>query len=201
MSSSYADAFCLERDLGQPSSIENLFIPVRREGDVITSQWVGISSIYAAAGGVITTADDIVKWMKVLLGEGLYEGTRFMDAEMIREMHTPQMMMDTIWGTRWSTITNPYAHLIACGLGWIAYEYQGRKVVEHSGANFGSSIVVLVPEEGLGIAVFSNASYPNWESERMVAALKMKIIDLVLGETQTDWSKKFLQVHRREVAA
>jgi CubicO group peptidase (beta-lactamase class C family) len=184
-----------------------------------------MESIYATAGGVITTGDDIVKWIELLLGKGVYNGTRLISAEAIQEMHTPQMMMDTVWGTRWSTITNPFAHLIACGLGWVTFEYQGRKVVEHMGANFGSSVVALVPEEGLGVAVFVNSSYPNWKSERTVAlvpeeglgvavfvnssypnwksertvaALKTTAIDLVLGTSKTDWSEVFLKVHQSE---
>ena len=180
--------------------MENLFVPVRREGDDITSQWVGVSSIYATAGGVITTGNDIIKWIKLLLDEGVYNDARLIRVEAIQEMHTPQMMMDTVWGTRWSTITNPFAHLIACGMGWVAFEYQGRKVVEHMGANFGSSVVALVPEEGLGVAVFVNSSYPNWKSERTVASLKMTVIDLVLGTSKTDWSEVFLKVHQSEEA-
>jgi CubicO group peptidase (beta-lactamase class C family) len=200
MSSSYADALSLEEKLGDSHNLENLFIPASRDGDVITSRWIGIGSIYATAGGVITTADDIVKWMELQLGEGMYNGTRLISVEAIHEMHTPQMIIDSIWETRWSTIVNPFAHLFALGLGWISYEYQGRKVVEHAGANFGSSVVALVPEEGLGIAVFANTSYPNWESERMVAALKLKAIDLLLGISPTDWSQVFLKVHNEELA-
>lgn len=201
MSSSYASTTRLWQDRGDPNNVENIFIPARKNDGVVTlSDWSECSCgyIYAPAGGVITTAVDIAKWMIMQLQEGEYNGKRLISAKAIREMHTPQMIINV----NWIDESNPLAHFITYGLGWVSYDYRGRRVDEGPGGGM-SSIVTVVPEENLGVAVCTNAYYSSpdsWESLRMVSALKLKVIDAFIGAPETDWSAEFLRIHQEEVA-
>lgn len=208
MSSSYASTNRLWNDLGDPNNVENIFIPARKNDGVVTlGDWSECSCgyIYAPAGGVITTAVDIAKWMIMQLQEGEYNGKRVISAKAIREMHTPQTIVAPFWGRshiNWADLHNPLAHFITYGLGWISFDYRGRKIDEHPGG-WMSSFVTVVPEENLGVAVCTNAYYSDpdsWESLRMVSALKLKVVDLFLGAPETDWSAEFLRIHQEEAA-
>lgn len=201
MSSSYASTTRLWQDRGDPNNVENIFIPARKhEGVVSVGDWSECScgTLYAPAGGVITTADDIAKWMIMQLQEGEYNGKHLISAKAIREMHSPQMIMNI----NWIDFHNPLAHFITYGLGWTSYDYRGRKVDEHPGG-WMSSFITVVPEENLGVAICTNAYYSDpdpFESLRMVSALKLKVIDAFINAPETDWNAEFLRIHQEEVA-
>ncbi len=201
MSSSYASTTRLWQDRGDPNNVENIFIPARKhEGVVSVGDWSECScgTLYAPAGGVITTADDIAKWMIMQLQEGEYNGKRLISAEAIREMHSPQMILNI----NWIDFHNPLANFLTYGLGGTSYDYRGRKVDEHSGS-WMSFVVTMVPEENLGVAICTNAYYSDpdpLESVRLVSALKLKVIDSFIGTPETDWSAELLHIHQEEVA-
>ncbi len=201
MSSSYASTTRLWQDRGDPNNVENIFIPTRKNAGVVSvGDWSECSCgyIYASAGGVITTADVIAKWMIMQLQEGEYGGKLLISAETIREMHAPQVVMNI----NWIDLHNPLAHFITYGLGWTSYDYRDRKVDEHPGG-WMSSFVTVVPEENLGVAICTNAYYSDpdpFESLMMASVLKLKVIDAFLGASETDWSTEFLRIHQEEAA-
>ena len=138
------------------------------------------------------------------LQEGEYNGMRLISVEAIRDMRTPQMIVAPFWGNsriNWADFHNPLAHFITYCLGWISFDYLGRKIDEHPGG-WMNSVVALVQEENLGVAVCTNANFYDpdaWESLRMVNALRMKVIDCFIGEPEKDWSSIFLQIHKKEI--
>lgn len=151
-------------------------------GAVVDGPWRGAGLIYTPAGGVVTSGDDMAKYMLFLLGTGTTDGKRFLTPERIREMHAPQ----EVEGSPYSSIVNPTTELVAYCLGWVAHEYDGRKIVEHPGSGFGSSVVALMPSEHAGVFVSSNANY-SLDSDRMVSALKFIAFDYALGARGRDW--------------
>ena len=82
----------------------------------------------------------------------------------MKEMHSSQIAMDMSWA---ETMYNPDAHFVSYGFGWAFHDYRGEKIDEHLGGGM-NSIVALAPEENLGIAICTNASYENFESLRMI---------------------------------
>ena len=73
-------------------------------------------------------------------------------------------------------------------------DYKGRKLVMHGGALQGFySRVVLVPEEKLGIAIFTNA-----ESAGAMTSLQYRLLDQYLGAAATDW---ITRIHDLETEA
>jgi CubicO group peptidase (beta-lactamase class C family) len=155
---------------------------VRRDGGVVDTPWWGAGDIYAAAGGTVTTADDMSRFMIMLLGDGVVDGRRILHGDRIREMHTPVEIDDGPY----ASVVNPHAKIVAYGLGWLLHEHAGLLITEHPGSNVGSSTVALIPEAGIGVFLSSNATYSP-DSDRMISALKFTIIEHLLDLPRRYW--------------
>ena len=153
-----------------------------QNGTVVDGSWRGAGRIYTPAAGVMTSGEDMAKYMLFLLGSGTVGNRQLLKPERIREMHAPQ----EVEGSPYSPIVNPTTGLVAYCLGWITHEYDGRQIVEHPGSNFGSSVVALMPHQNVGVFVSSNATY-SLDSDRMVSALKFIAFDHALGIPGPDW--------------
>ncbi len=134
------------------------------------------------AVGINTSAEDIARWMNVLLENGkVGEGKRLWSDKQAREMWTAQtpMTINTPHPPLAATKPNFYAY----GLGFQLRDYQGKLVAMHGGALQGFyTRVLLVPEAKLGIAIFTNA-----ESGPSLNALQYRLLDQHLGVAPTDW--------------
>jgi CubicO group peptidase (beta-lactamase class C family) len=136
------------------------------------------------AGGINSSAADIAKWLIVQLDSGrLAEGARLFSQRTAREL--------------WSVVTpirpgNPPAELaplranfLGYALGFNVRDYRGWKVVTHTGGLPGYvSRLTLVPDQKLGIAVFTNQ-----ESGEAFEAITWRLLDQFLGAPlpPTDW--------------
>ncbi|SDF68669.1 CubicO group peptidase, beta-lactamase class C family [Massilia sp. PDC64] len=140
------------------------------------------------AVGINTNAEDIARWMNVLVAGGVV-GTdgngkeiRLYSAKQAREMWTAQTPMRISEPDPKLAATRP--NFLAYGLGFQLRDWQGRLLAMHSGALQGFySKVVLVPEAKLGIAILTNA-----ESGGSLNALQYQLLDRMLNPAATtDW--------------
>ncbi|MEW6373015.1 MAG: serine hydrolase [Pseudomonadota bacterium] len=159
------------------------------------------------AVGINTNAEDIAKWMQVLLDNGRVAGARGADGKELRlwseaqarEMWTAQtpMKINTPKPPLAATKPNFYAY----GLGFQLRDYKGQLVAMHGGALQGFySRVLLVPESKLGIAILTNA-----ESGGALSALQYRLLDQYMtGSAPTDWIKLVAdleeEAHAKELA-
>ena len=142
------------------------------------------------AVGINTNAEDIARWMTVLLNGGELEGnklagagheTRLFSAAQGREMWTAQTPIKISEPKPALAATRP--NFFAYGLGFQLRDYKGMKLAMHGGALQGFySRVVMVPEAKLGIAIFTNA-----ESGGALTALQYRLLDQYLGAAPSDW--------------
>jgi CubicO group peptidase (beta-lactamase class C family) len=140
------------------------------------------------AVGINTNAEDIARWMNVLLAGGKLPAgadgkeTRLFSAKQARELWTAQTPMRT--GEPNAKLAGTKANFAAYGLGFQLRDYHGRLLALHSGALQGFySKVVMVPEEKLGIAILTNA-----ESGGSLNALQWQLLGrLVDKDDKTDW--------------
>jgi CubicO group peptidase (beta-lactamase class C family) len=147
----------------------------------------------APAGGVISSAADMAKWLRLHLERGVSDGKTLFSEETSRLMWTPHVSF-TI--DRAAQQRVPSTHFRGYGLGWSLSDYQGRLVVEHGGAYDGMySQVVLLPEERLGLVVLTNSM------TGIGGALKYVVLDEFLGSTGHDWSRESLERARKREAA
>jgi CubicO group peptidase (beta-lactamase class C family) len=141
------------------------------------------------AVGINTNAEDIARWMNVLLAGGKLplagadgKEARLFSAKQAREMWTAQTPMRV--GEPNAKLAGTKANFAAYGLGFQLRDYHGRLLALHSGALQGFySKVVMVPEEKLGIAILTNA-----ESGGSLNALQWQLLGrLVDRDDKTDW--------------
>lgn len=146
------------------------------------------------AVGINTNAEDIARWMNVLLDGGRIgkgadgKEVRLFSEKQSREMWTAQTPMKISEPRPPLAATKP--NFYAYGLGFQLRDYQGKLVAMHGGALQGFySKVVLVPEAKLGIAILTNA-----ESGGALNALQYRLLDRYLGLPQVDWIKAVADV-------
>jgi hypothetical protein len=145
-----------------------------------------------AAGGIISSAHDMARWMQCQLRQGIIRDTlALFSAAQSREMwqaHTP------IPVTEGSLRRFPTTHFRAYGLGWSLSDYHGHKLVGHGGGYDGMySQVLMVPEKRLGVVVLTNSM------TGISPAITYKVLDAFLGAPERDWSAENLPGFRRSL--
>jgi len=159
------------------------------EDKVRAIAWRNIDNI-APAGSINSNVEDMAQWLRLHLGEGMYEKQRLLSAATIKEMQTPQTII-RLEGQRGSLY--PDSHFLTYGLGWFLSDYRGKKIVEHGGAIDGMRAeVAMIPEEKLGLVVLTNLN-----GTILPVALMYKIFDFYLKAPERDWSSEMLKVEKR----
>ncbi|HTR21628.1 MAG TPA: serine hydrolase [Gemmatimonadales bacterium] len=140
-----------------------------------------------AAGMITENVSDAAKWLLVQLDSGRYSGGRLWSAKQAREMWSAQTITGV--GNPPPPLAGLRANFGAYGLGWGLRDYHGHKLVSHTGGLDGmTSQTMLVPDQRLGLVVFTNAETP------IFAALGYRIVDAFLGVPPTDWAAAFKEV-------
>jgi CubicO group peptidase (beta-lactamase class C family) len=170
----------------------NVAIPHAALETGVTPQPIDENDNMNAAGGIISCAEDMAKWMLVHLDEGrLADGTRLFSERTGRELATIVTPIP---------ISTPPAELAALrmnfngyGLGLRINDYRGRKIVNHTGGLTGYvSRVLMVPELELGIAVLTNQ-----ESGEAYNSAIYAVLDHAMGAAPTDWTSAYQKVRTR----
>jgi CubicO group peptidase (beta-lactamase class C family) len=146
------------------------------------------------AGSVFSTARDMAQWIRLHLGGGAVEGRRLLEAATLQEMYEPHVTLGMDSTTRRMFPGRSYS---AYGLGWRLHDYQGRQVVQHTGAvNYTRTQVGMIPDDGIGVVVMANHS-----SSSLQTALMYMVFDALLGLPPRDWSAEYLALARRSANA
>lgn len=136
----------------------------------------------APAGSISSSVNDMSKWVMMQLGNGKLDGKEIIPSSAIAQTRYPH----SILGNGGHMFNK--AHFSLYGLGWFLQEYAGRKIVAHTGGVNGFvTSVALIPEEKLGIIVFTNTDANNFYE-----ALRNEIQDAYLGLPYRNYSKVFL---------
>ena len=178
----------LAADAGAGAAPAAMAAPHSKVGDRIARATAMPVPNAVGAVGINTNAEDIARWMNVLLAQGRVgtgadgKEVRLFSAKQSREMWTAQTPMRIAEPDPRLAATKP--HFLAYGLGFQLRDYRGRMLATHGGALKGFySQVVLVPDEKLGIAILTNA-----ESGGALSALQYQLLDRMLGvQSATDW--------------
>ena len=157
------------------------------DGKVETVPWRNIDNI-APAGAINSNVIDMAQWVRLQLGEGMYNGKRLISSGAAKEMHTSQTVirMEPPW-----TLFYSDAHFLNYGLGWFLHDHRGRKVVEHGGNIDGmSALVAMIPEEKLGLIILTNMN-----GTPLPGAIASRVFDLYLGAQPRDYSADMLKTY------
>ncbi|GBE87232.1 beta-lactamase/transpeptidase-like protein [Sparassis crispa] len=134
----------------------------------------------AGPGGVISSAEDMVKWVATLLNEGVDPVTN----RTIVPLATFNAMTTAYAVSRGvSDVSIPELSIEGYGMGWFRESYEGHDILSHTGAIPGfSTQVAFLPADDLGIVILANAD----DKAVANAAIMYRIIEDVLGSSRVD---------------
>ena len=141
-----------------------------------------------AAGGINTSISAIANWMNFLLAEGAFDGKRILSARLVREMQEPRVPSGAPEFAEFS-----HSHY---GLGFGLVNYRGERVVGHSGGWLGwSTLMRLMPDRNLGVAVFCNGG-----GAPIPAILINCAMDRLSGKEPVPWLERLRDLRRKALA-
>jgi CubicO group peptidase (beta-lactamase class C family) len=98
----------------------------------------------APAGAINSNVKEMAQWLRLMLGEGVFEGRRLVSAAGFAELtkKRTQVIGDLYYG-----------------YGWLLSEWEGHRILTHSGGIDGfNAQVALMPDQKLGLALLTNVS-------------------------------------------
>jgi CubicO group peptidase (beta-lactamase class C family) len=128
-----------------------------------------------APGGVLSTASDMARWMRVQLNDGEIDGKRVVSKAALDEMRSPQVIIATTAAMR---AARNVEHFATYGFGWNIMDYRGEPMFWHSGNADGMPVyMAILPRKKLGVVVMVN----TWAAPFLHGALAGRILDHYLG--------------------
>jgi hypothetical protein len=159
------------------------------DGKLVKIPYCAIDNL-APAGSISSSVNDMSKWVLMLLDNGQYDGKTIVPSAAIAQTRWPHSILGN-GGARFNR-----GHFSLYGLGWFLSEYCGRKIVAHTGGVNGFvTSVTLIPEEKLGILVFTNT-----DQNALYEAVKWEIMDAYLGNQYRNYSNVYLAGERAQQA-
>lgn len=130
------------------------------------------------AGGVSSSVNDLARWLRLQLGEGVLDGKRLVKADALLETHTPHILS----APPATPSFRPGFYGLAANL---STDSAGRVRIGHSGAFLAGAGTTysMLPSEDLGIVVLTNG-----QPEGLAEAVAATFMDLAeLGRVERDW--------------
>jgi CubicO group peptidase (beta-lactamase class C family)/uncharacterized membrane protein len=120
--------------------------------------------VVASSGSLITTASDLSRFMLAHLQGGQYEGQRILREDTVRRMHRQHFTHDPR--------LSGWAH------GFMEFQLNGQRLIGHTGdAYLFSSLLVLMPEHGMGLFVSYNGLGEKNAAQRARMELLQAFLD------------------------
>lgn len=141
-----------------------------------------------AAGGINTSIASFVNWLRLHLDKGEFEGQRLLSPTLIQQLQTPRVHVAAPEFAEYGAV-----HY---GLGFRSHRYRGERVVWHGGGWSGwSTLMTMLPDRGVGVAVFTN------RSQSMVPEILANyVFDRVCGREPIPWADRLRERRRKFVA-
>lgn len=143
------------------------------------------------AGTVWSSANDMTRWLRLILNRGKHEEQRVLSEDVIDELLRPQtVIQDEIYPSM--QLVKP--HWTTYALGWFQVDYGGRAVSFHTGSYAGmAAIVGVIPDESLGVVVLTNLDHAEVRH-----ALMWKVFDMFgRAGAQRDWSGNLRELYAK----
>ena len=141
-----------------------------------------------AAGGINTSIASFANWLRLHLDKGEFDGQRLLSPTLIQELQTPRVHVAAPEFAEYSD-----QHY---GLGFRSHSYRGERVVWHGGGWSGwSTLMKMLPDRGVGVAVFTN------RNQSMVPEILANyVFDRVCGKEPIPWLDRHRERRRQFVA-
>ena len=140
---------------------------------------------FSGAGAVVSTGADIARWMRMLLAGGSFEGRQVLAKTTVAQLFAASMVEGP-----GGPLHDPNA---AAGLGCDSYHFLRYRVIEKNGALNGvRTIVTLIPDLAVGIAIFANKQLTVFPE-----AVRAEFLEREIGPSGRDLQA---QIHAEQAA-
>src|SRR5215472_2028386 len=174
-------------NLGYLAAAVDAAVPYAMDGDtrLRAKRW---PIRVTAAGAINTSIASFANWLRLHLDKGEFEGQRLLSPTLIQELQTPRVH---VAASEFAEYGDVYY-----GLGFRSHRYRGERVAWHSGGHIGwSTLMTMLPDCGVGVAVFTNRD-PNPVAE----ILANHAFDRVCGNEPIPWLDRLRERRRKAVA-
>jgi CubicO group peptidase (beta-lactamase class C family) len=169
------------------AAVDDAAVPYAMDGDtrMRAKRWpMGAP----AAGGLHTSIADFANWLRLHLAHGEFDGQRLLSPAVIRQLQTPRVH---VLAPEFAEYGDSYY-----GLGFRVLSYRGERAVGHGGGFIGcGTLMRMLPERGVGVAVFTNR-----DQSAVVEVLTNYVLDRVCGKEPIAWFDRFREQRRKFVA-
>ncbi|MES2608402.1 MAG: serine hydrolase [Pseudomonadota bacterium] len=146
---------------------------------------------FPGSSGANMSVADLSQWMIFMINKGVHDGKTLIDENQYTQLITPNIDCSMKYDD--SQFPGDRYKSVAYGMGHFIMQYgEGTKFLKtfgHMGGFYGTrSLMVVAPEEKLGIVVLSN--YGSFRVSLVPEAIHNKFMDLYLGLSEIDWSKR-----------
>ena len=150
----------------------------RKDNKNYVIPWVNWDTV-ASAGGLISSVQDISKWMIFNLNNGIHGKDTLLSKKTRNMVWTPHNNHSVD-----HTSKNDFnRHFNSYGLGWGLSDYHGRMKVGHTGGYDGMiTAITLIPDENIGVVVLTNGV------KSPIMAATYYALDKFLGIEPKYWS-------------
>jgi CubicO group peptidase (beta-lactamase class C family) len=151
-----------------------------RNDDIVEVE-VGQEWARPGGGGMVSTANDQLRWIALNLGEGRIGDRRILPRAMWKQLWTPHIDIPPAKRELWlGTYESVFA---AYALGWFVTDLEGRPMAVHSGGGYGwRTRIALLPDQGIGLSVLMNA-YGN-----VGTSIQHRLLELCLDLPAKPWT-------------
>jgi CubicO group peptidase (beta-lactamase class C family) len=157
---------------------------------------LGWAYTYSPAGGVNSTVIDMAKWLRLHLGQGVFEGTRLISEANMRVVHSPKTVIEPQPQSPLVHTTLGSTQAFYCD-GWVYSAAHPYPVIWHNGDTGGIHAVVgFIPAAQLGLVVLTNLG-----GTQLPEALLWYLNDLYFSNPRTDWSQVLYAMLQAQQAA
>jgi len=178
-----SSVFFAENAITYPHAVGH-YLNKREEGPKVARPYA-LPRQVNAAGGIIATASDLIRFAQLHINGGELDGTRLLSEELTTLMQQPRI--------------NSWDEHTSFGQGWYITEYPDLRIIQHGGSTMGfRAMLRIAPERGFAIALLTNGdsgaraydSVTNWALEHYlgfetpvpaVADLSGKKLDRLTG--------------------
>ncbi len=162
----------------------NFAIPHKPVSDQnLPIDWVNWDNM-GAAGGIISSSEDMAKWLIFQLQNGIWDNDTILDPAVQNILWTPHNNYTVSLNSK---KRNPGTHFSGYGLGWGVSDYYGNRMITHGGGYDGMySQVAMLPEQNLGIVILTNTM------KGIATPLRYYIINQFIHKESKDFSQEAL---------
>lgn len=134
------------------------------------------------AGSIISSIDDLSRWVIAQINGGKFNGNQVIPAGIIKETMKPAIPYSSVPDRYFENLNAMY------GMGRATSSYKGHYLAQHGGSIGGIySNISIMPADSIGVIVFTN------RVSQLPGIIAFTVYDRLLGLPETPWSERGLK--------